>query len=159
MTMTTISTEESALDAICRNALRLLGTAHGTPARLRIAVEGVSIDMEWPVAGTAAVGIPVITADLPDTGVVAPTGGFTILASSVGTFYRAPKPGAPPFVQVGEELMPGTQVGILEVMKLMIPVEADRHGRVLEVLVPDGTPVEHGQPLIACGPLDSQNGA
>ena len=77
---------------------------------------------------------------------------FCVLAPSVGTFYHAPEPGAATFVQVGEELETGRQVGILEVMKLMTPVVVDRPGRVVEFLVPDETPVEYGQPLIACAP-------
>jgi acetyl-CoA carboxylase biotin carboxyl carrier protein len=76
--------------------------------------------------------------------------GFCILAPSVGTFYHSPEPGAATFVQVGEELEAGKQVGILEVMKMMTPVVADRPGRVVEFLIPDGTPVEYGSPLIAC---------
>ena len=48
----------------------------------------------------------------------------------------------------------GQQVGILEAMKLMNPIEAEHEGRVAEVLVPDGTSVEYGQPLIALDPLD-----
>ncbi|TDC72092.1 hypothetical protein E1200_00260 [Actinomadura sp. GC306] len=67
----------------------------------------------------------------------------------VGTFYSAPEPGAEPFVAVGDEVRAGQQIAILEVMKLMTPVAADRAGRVVEVLVPDGTPVEFGTGLIA----------
>jgi acetyl-CoA carboxylase biotin carboxyl carrier protein len=77
-------------------------------------------------------------------------GRFCILAPSVGTFYHAPEPGAAPFVRVGDELEPGRQVGILEVMKLLTPITAEQRGRVVELLVPDASPVEHGQPLIAC---------
>jgi acetyl-CoA carboxylase biotin carboxyl carrier protein len=67
----------------------------------------------------------------------------------VGTFYSAPEPGAEPFVTVGDEVRAGQQIAILEVMKLMTPVGADRAGRVAEVLVPDGTSVEYGTGLIA----------
>jgi len=79
----------------------------------------------------------------PDLG-----GGHAITAATVGTFYRAPEQGAPPFVEVGDTVRPGQQVAIVEAMKLMIPVEAGVYGRVREVLVADVQPVEFGEPLL-----------
>ena len=70
----------------------------------------------------------------------------------VGTFYRAPEPGAAPFVTVGDLVRPGQVVGIVEAMKLMNEVTAERAGRVTEVLVDDGRPVEYDQPLVALDP-------
>lgn len=75
-----------------------------------------------------------------------------ICAPCVGTFYHAPQPGAAPFVEPGDTVAAGDQVGLVEAMKLMTPVEADAPGRVVRVLVPDGTPVEFGQPLLALAP-------
>ncbi|WP_052914431.1 acetyl-CoA carboxylase biotin carboxyl carrier protein [Protofrankia coriariae] len=73
----------------------------------------------------------------------------------MGVFYRAPEPGAKPFVAEGDLITRGQQVAIIEAMKLMIPVEADASGRVLEILVADGTPVEHGQPLLTVATGDA----
>ncbi|MEX5634287.1 acetyl-CoA carboxylase biotin carboxyl carrier protein [Parafrankia sp. FMc2] len=73
---------------------------------------------------------------------------FVVPAHTVGVFYHAPEPGADPFVRAGDTVVPGQQVGIIEAMKLMIPVEAERGGRVREILVADATPVEYGQPLL-----------
>lgn len=73
-----------------------------------------------------------------------------IRAPMIGTFYHAPEPGSAPFVRPGDVVEAGQQVGILEVMKLMTPVEADRRVRVVDFLVPDAAAVEHGQPLISC---------
>jgi acetyl-CoA carboxylase biotin carboxyl carrier protein len=70
----------------------------------------------------------------------------------IGTYYHAPAPGEPPFVQEGDIVELGTQIGILEAMKLMNPIEADRAGRVAKVLVADGTPVEFDQPLLVLHP-------
>jgi acetyl-CoA carboxylase biotin carboxyl carrier protein len=70
-----------------------------------------------------------------------------ITAGMVGTFYRAPAPGAPPFVEVGSRVEPGTQVCIVEVMKLMNAVVADVEGTVAEVCRGDGEPVEYGDVL------------
>ncbi|MGK8504619.1 acetyl-CoA carboxylase biotin carboxyl carrier protein [Nocardia asiatica] len=73
---------------------------------------------------------------------------FTLTAETVGVFYRAPEPGAAPFVAEGDPVRAGQQVGIVEAMKLMIPVTATREGRVAEFLVENGEAVEHGAPLL-----------
>jgi acetyl-CoA carboxylase biotin carboxyl carrier protein len=70
----------------------------------------------------------------------------------VGTFYHAPAPGEPPFVSVGGMVEPDTVIGIVEAMKLMNRITADRTGVVQDVLVPDGQPVEFEQPLLVLDP-------
>jgi acetyl-CoA carboxylase biotin carboxyl carrier protein len=70
----------------------------------------------------------------------------------VGTYYQAAEPGGSPFVEVGDKVEPGQVVCIVEAMKLMNEVVADQAGRIVEVLVRDGEPVEFGQPLIALVP-------
>jgi acetyl-CoA carboxylase biotin carboxyl carrier protein len=65
----------------------------------------------------------------------------------VGTVYLAPQPGAPPFVSVGDQVTDGT-VCIIEAMKTMNPVPATAPGRVAEIFVRDGQPVEFGEPLM-----------
>ena len=81
-----------------------------------------------------------------------PEGLAVVRAPMVGTFYRAPSPGAPPYVDVGSAVEPATQVGIIEVMKLMNVIEAGVTGVVKEVLAANAEPVEHGQPLILIEP-------
>jgi acetyl-CoA carboxylase biotin carboxyl carrier protein len=71
-----------------------------------------------------------------------------VAAPLLGTFYRAPKPGNPPFVQVGSIVEENTIVGIIEVMKLMNTVRAGAKGSVREILAVDGVLVEFGQPLL-----------
>jgi len=66
----------------------------------------------------------------------------------LGTFYRAPKPGAPPFVEVGSRVEADTVVAIIEVMKLMNSVRAGVRGTVTEILPVDGTLVEYGETLL-----------
>ena len=70
----------------------------------------------------------------------------------VGTFYRAPAPGAPAFVEVNQAVKPDTVVGIIEVMKLMNSITADVHGTVAQILVGDAAQVEAGQPIIVIKP-------
>jgi acetyl-CoA carboxylase biotin carboxyl carrier protein len=71
-----------------------------------------------------------------------------VVAPLLGTFYRAPKPGAPPFVEVGATVAEGTVVAIIEVMKLMNTVRAGVRGTVVEILPVDGALVEYGEPLL-----------
>ncbi|HEX2651816.1 MAG TPA: acetyl-CoA carboxylase biotin carboxyl carrier protein [Burkholderiales bacterium] len=81
-----------------------------------------------------------------------PEGVPAVRAPMVGTFYRAPSPGAPPFVEAGSKVEPGTVVGIIEVMKLMNQIEAGTRGVVKEVLVGNAEQVEHGQALMVIDP-------
>ena len=70
----------------------------------------------------------------------------------LGTFYRAPKPGAPPFVEIGAEVEADTVIGIIEVMKLMSTVRAGLRGRVTQILASDGVLVEFGEVLLRISP-------
>lgn len=71
-----------------------------------------------------------------------------VTAPIVGTFYRAPQPGAEPFVEVGQRVEAGQNLAIVEAMKLMNPIKSEWAGTVREVLVADGQSVEFGQPLM-----------
>ncbi|HLI13192.1 MAG TPA: acetyl-CoA carboxylase biotin carboxyl carrier protein [Alphaproteobacteria bacterium] len=71
-----------------------------------------------------------------------------ILSPMVGTVYLAPEPGAAPFVQVGDQVKPGQTLLIVEAMKVMNPVTAQRGGRLARVLVENGAPVEYGAVLM-----------
>jgi acetyl-CoA carboxylase biotin carboxyl carrier protein len=66
----------------------------------------------------------------------------------VGTVYFAPEPGAPVFVKEGDTVKEGQTLFIIEAMKVMNPLPSPRTGKVLEILVQDGQPVEFGEPLI-----------
>jgi acetyl-CoA carboxylase biotin carboxyl carrier protein len=65
----------------------------------------------------------------------------------VGTFYRSPNPGSPAFVQIGQAVKEGEPLCIIEAMKLLNEIEADKTGVIKEILVENGEPVEYGQPL------------
>lgn len=81
--------------------------------------------------------------------------GEVILVRSpvVGTFWTRPAPGEPPFVKVGDVVQPGQVLGIVESMKVMNEVRAERPGVVEEILVEEGEPVEYGQPLFRLRPV------
>ncbi|XVV01156.1 acetyl-CoA carboxylase biotin carboxyl carrier protein [Actinosynnema sp. CA-248983] len=83
-----------------------------------------------------------------------PTATITVRAPLVGTFYAAPNPGATPFVQVGDVVRAGDQIAIVEAMKLLNPVTADRPGKVTAIRVADGEMVEFDQVLLELEPVD-----
>lgn len=77
----------------------------------------------------------------------APEETRTVNSPMVGTFYRAPSPGAKPFVDVGQKVKAGDTVCIIEAMKLLNEIETEYDGVIKEILVENGQPVEFGQPL------------
>ena len=74
--------------------------------------------------------------------------GHAIDSPMVGTFYRAPSPGAKPFVEVGDSVNAGDTLCIIEAMKMLNQIEADKAGTVKAILVENGQPVEFGEPLV-----------
>ena len=76
-----------------------------------------------------------------------PPGCVHVSAPSLGTFYRSPKPGAPLFVELGQEVTEDTELCLIEVMKLFTTLRAEVKGTIRELLVKDGDLVEYGQPL------------
>lgn len=89
----------------------------------------------------------------------APAGGprgdlVTVTSPTLGSFYRAPRPDLPPYVEVGSIVEPGTTVGLIEAMKVFTGVSAGVHGSVVEILVGNGDFVEFGQPLLRVAPSD-----
>jgi acetyl-CoA carboxylase biotin carboxyl carrier protein len=76
-----------------------------------------------------------------------PPKGHTITSPIVGSFYRSPAPGSPPFVEVGQRVNAGDTLCIIEAMKMLNQIESDKAGVVAAILVENGQPVEYGQPL------------
>lgn len=76
-----------------------------------------------------------------------------IKSPMVGTFYRAPSPEAPPYVEVGQIVEPGQVICIIEAMKLMNEIKSEIKGKISECLVDNAEPVEFGQPLFLVEPL------
>lgn len=97
----------------------------------------------------AVVAAPERPADVPSS--PPPRSEGAIISPMVGTAYRAPEPGARPFVDVGDPVRPGQVVMIVEAMKTMNQIVAETKGTVREVYVEDGQPVEYGEPLLSIG--------
>lgn len=79
-------------------------------------------------------------------------GLFTVTSPIVGTFYRAPSPDDPPFVETGTEIRKGQVLCIIEAMKLMNEIESELDGVVIRILVENSQPVEYGEPLFLIDP-------
>ena len=110
------------------------------------------------VAAPLAVAAPVQQAAAPPAPEVAPVApaavaaaGESVKSPMVGTIYLQPQPDAPAFVQVGDVVSEGQTLMIVEAMKTMNPIPAPRAGKVLEILVLNGQPVEFGEPLAIIG--------
>lgn len=95
----------------------------------------------------APVAAPAPAVASPAPAAAAPREGDVLKAPMVGTFYRAPSPGAAPFVEVGQSVQEGQPLCIIEAMKLLNEIEAEKSGVIKEILVDNGEPVEYGQPL------------
>jgi acetyl-CoA carboxylase biotin carboxyl carrier protein len=101
-----------------------------------------------PAPGPAAAAPPA-SGPAGNGAAAGPAAAKHVRAPLVGVFYRTPSPGEPPFVEIGDWIEPGQQVGIIEAMKMMVPVESDIAGRVTEILAEHGEPVEYDRPLVA----------
>lgn len=96
-----------------------------------------------PAAAPAAIPAEPAAPQLPQ--------GHVVTSPMVGTFYRAPSPGAAPFVNVGDTVKEGQTVCIIEAMKLLNEIESDKAGVIKEILVENGQAVEYGQPPFVIG--------
>jgi len=133
-------------------ALAAVMTEHGL-GKIQINANGLRVVISAPT--TAPAGTPVVVttvasepadgAEVPMNGVAS---GFVIASPMIGTFYSAPRPGEEPFVRVGDLIAAGQTVAIIEAMKVMNEIQAERGGVVEEMLVSNGQPVEYNQPLI-----------
>jgi len=80
-------------------------------------------------------------------------GQIVVTSPMVGTFYRTPAPDSPPFIEEGSAVEKGQTLCIIEAMKLMNEIDAERKGRILKILKEDKGPVEYGEPLFIMEPL------
>ena len=100
-----------------------------------------------PAPVAPAVVPAVEAAAIPAAVVSAEPVGHTVKSPMVGTFYRASSPGAKPFVEIGDTIKEGETICIVEAMKILNEIEADKSGTVTKILVDNGQAVEYGQPL------------
>ena len=121
--------------------------------RVRIAKQVVGAAPVYmnPSAPTISVPVPAVPAapeaPLPEAAADVLPAGHVVRSPMVGTFYRAPSPGAKTFVEVGQNVAVGDTLCIIEAMKLLNEIESDQSGVVKAILVENGQPVEYGEPL------------
>src|ERR1700751_3500260 len=113
-------------------------------------VQPMGAPAAMPMAPGDAPAAPALAAAAAPAAPAVPA-GHTVKSPMVGTFYRSASPGAKPFVDVGDEVQLGDPLCIIEAMKLMNEIEANRAGAVKGILVENGQPVEYGQPLVVIG--------
>lgn len=122
--------------------VRIAKSIAGAPMMMAHAPQPQSFHAPAPAAAPAAAVAPAEDA-VPE--------GHVVRSPMVGTFYRAPAPGAKVFVEVGQTVSAGDTLCIIEAMKLLNEIEADQGGVVKAILVENGQPVEYGEPLFVIG--------
>lgn len=155
--------ENLTYDDLLRIVELIKSTEHFSEFRLKVG--DIELELRHRKSGASAPGsvhvnASAIESTVPDRSQRTPPaaaaewseGSVVIRSPMVGTFYRAPQPGAPPFVEVGQAVEPNAVVGIIEVMKLMNSITADVHGTVEQILAGDDSQVEAGQPIIVIRP-------
>jgi acetyl-CoA carboxylase biotin carboxyl carrier protein len=150
---------DSTTRALSEEIVELARALPGRLRRLTVTSGDRAIGVEWatepdqPDRSAAAPARPAPEpADRPDPAEEVPAGTRAVRAPLVGTFYRAPSPGADPFVRVGDEVEAGDTLGIVEAMKLMNPIVADEPGIVAELVAGDTESVEYDQVLMLLRP-------
>ena len=129
--------------------------------KLLISKTGAGMTASPIASGVASPAPPPAHATPPSAGatpparsaVVAAAGQRVIKAPNLGSFWRQPKPGAPPYVELGQTVDEDTTVCLIEVMKLFTPVKAGMKGRIADVCVQDGEMVEYDAPLFVLDPV------
>lgn len=115
---------------------------HSTAPQMPIYQQPIYQQQAAPVAAAPVAAAPVAAAE--------PTvaAGHQVKSPMVGTFYRSPAPDAGSFIEIGKAVKKGDTICIIEAMKMMNQIEADKDGVVTAILVEDGEPVEYDQPLV-----------
>lgn len=152
---------DGAVRTLCDEAVAVAGRLPGALRKLSLRSGDASIEVEWPTEATAgpvtvtAAAVPVAVAPAPpeqDDDI------YDVRSPLVGTFYAASRPGAAPFVRVGDQVEAGDTLAIVEAMKLMNPITAPHAGEVVEVCVANATPVEFDELLVRIAPRDESAG-
>lgn len=124
--------------------------------KVRIVKGGVAQVVAQPapvvMAAPAVAAAPVVAAAAASAAPApAAAAGHRVKSPMVGTFYRASSPGAKSFVEVGSQVKEGETICIIEAMKILNEIEADKSGTITEILAENGQAVEYGQPLFVIG--------
>jgi acetyl-CoA carboxylase biotin carboxyl carrier protein len=133
-------------------SVRISRQPTGMPMPLQYLAPQLAAPVAAPAAAPAAVAAPAAAPAPAAPAAKASDNRHVIKAPMVGTFYRSPSPGAKPFVEVGQTVKAGQTLCIIEAMKMLNQIEADRAGVVVEIIAENEKPVEFDQPLFAIDP-------
>ena len=138
-----------------KKLIELLETSDIAEIEIKEGEEAVRISrasrISPPIAAAPVVAAATAPAPVPEPAASAAPAvetGNVVDSPMVGTFYRAPAPSSPPYVELGQQIKEGDVIGIVEAMKMMNQIESEFSGVVDAILVEDGKPVEFGQPLV-----------
>lgn len=139
-----------------QNGFKIIIKAHPAKGK-NVESEHTMVQTPIVVTAPAPVQSPAPVAEKPTAEAPKAEAGDTsnliaVKSPMIGTFYRAPGPGKPPFVNVGDEIEKGKVLCIIEAMKLFNEIESEVSGKIVKVLVDDATPVEYDQPLFLVKP-------
>jgi acetyl-CoA carboxylase biotin carboxyl carrier protein len=144
--------EEPSPERVAEMVRSLAAVMHqSNVTELDLALGALSVRLRRPEHGAICEAVPAPAS----AGAVPPVSTereHVITAPMIGTFYAAPTPGSPPFIAEGDEVVAGQTIGIIEAMKIMNEIVADRSGVVTAILVSNGEPVEYGSPLALLAP-------
>jgi acetyl-CoA carboxylase biotin carboxyl carrier protein len=142
--------EQPTLDAVTAAVRSLVEVMRGNGlTELDVTAGSVSIRLRTPKSGGGSKQ-PARSDNAPATAEtpVVVLDGHIVTAPMIGTFYSSPSPGEPPFVRIGDAVQAGQTIGIIEAMKIMNEIVADRAGVVVEIFVGNAQAVEYGSPLL-----------
>lgn len=144
---------EQLIKLVCDNGLSELSLEEGEKAIIIRREKEIVTAHNIPGIKAEAPTLTPVTAATPES-MESVSGKKTVPITSpmVGSFYRAPSPGSSPFTEIGKSISTGQVVCIIEAMKLMNEIEAEVSGKVVEICVQDGQPVEYGQVLMLIEP-------
>jgi acetyl-CoA carboxylase biotin carboxyl carrier protein len=138
---------EALAELLQRTGLTEIELAEGD-SRIRVARQSQPVVASVPAGAPAAAPAGPVASDEASARTAAEAHPGAVRAPMVGTVYLTPEPGAPPFITVGAEVREGQTMLIIEAMKVMNPIRATRSGRITELLVANGDPVEYGELLL-----------
>ncbi len=137
---------KTLIDLVAESGIAELEITEGEGSKVRIVKFSQAVQPVAYAAPPAAAPAPAAAAEAAPAPAAVPT-GHAVKSPMVGTFYRSPNPGSAAFVQIGQAVKEGEPLCIIEAMKLLNEIEADKTGVIKEILVENGEPVEYGQPL------------
>ena len=127
--------------------VRIVKAGNSPVVMMQAATQAAPMAAVAPAAAAVAEAAAIHNASAAPAPAAAVETGHVVNSPMVGTFYRASSPGAKAFAEVGDTVKAGQAVCIIEAMKIMNEIEADRDGVISKILVENGKPVEYGQPL------------